>query len=91
MVGGRDGVPALFANGKIRWAEGVEVISIERLSSEARDDRERAYELAHEDRCEDAEAAWYASRMHRPQNTEWVAEHLPKVRSSSVNAGRDGP
>lgn len=70
---------AAFAAGEVRFADALQLVSLDELSRFAKEDREEAYAAAADGRCEDAEGAWFRSRKHRPQDPTWLAQHEPAV------------
>lgn len=89
VVGGSEAVAALFARGEVRFDEALVVVTIDELSAVAKVDRETALRLASEGDCEAAEEHWRLAQFHRPQNRDWVAEHLARVSRAFASCWAD--
>ncbi|HMV66831.1 MAG TPA: hypothetical protein PKA64_08275, partial [Myxococcota bacterium] len=79
VVGGRDGVEARFAAGEIRYPNALHVGEAGTGEKAARDDFERAMELAKSTDCEEAEAAWRLARLHLPRADKWQDDNRAEL------------
>jgi hypothetical protein len=92
VFGGRDGVPARFAVGEVRFANVVSIGEPGTGERAAKADLDRALLAAAEGRCTDAEDAWRLAWQHVPKATAWSDEHRPgfaRAVSSCWAAGAD--
>lgn len=71
--------PAVFLPGEVVFPAAVEVVSLDRLSELAREDRQTAIGHAKRGRCERAERAWDLSRWHRTHDRRYLEQHEPTV------------
>jgi len=79
VVGGRDGEPARYANGEMRFVGALTVLSLEERAKVAGEERQAALDYAAHDDCEDAEHHWFLARKHREGDEEWEAEHKSTI------------
>jgi hypothetical protein len=89
VVGGRGDVPALFARGEVRWDDALTIVTIDALAAVAKEARETAIRSAAEGDCEGAEQEWQRAQDHRPQNRDWVAEHVERVSNAMADCWAD--
>jgi hypothetical protein len=82
VVGGRDGEPARVAVGEVRFPSVLKIGEAGLGEKAAKADRDRALELAAEDRCVDAETAWRMAWRHVPKATSWHVEQGAEVREA---------
>jgi hypothetical protein len=75
VIGGRGGVPARFVAGEVRFPNVLVIGESGTGEAKAKEDFERAVDLAKGRECEDAEKAWREARLHLPKNTPWYTEH----------------
>jgi hypothetical protein len=81
-VGGRDDVPAHFANGEIRFPGAVTIIGKSQVDRYAEEDREAALRAAADDNCEEAKDRWLLARRHIPLHENYKRRHQPKMNSA---------
>lgn len=82
VVGGTEEHPAYFAVGEVRFPHAFQVVTTDANAQLAREDREKAYELASTERCHEAESFWFMARKHRPKNQAWEDEFSPGIHRS---------
>ena len=74
-VFGGYGTPPRFATGEVRFRDIVQIGEPGSGEKAARDDFEKALELARTGSCQDAEAAWWQARCHLPRANNWQDQH----------------
>ena len=93
VIGGRDGVEARFAAGEVRFPNVLHIGEPGTGEKAAREDFERAMELARSTDCDEAEAAWRLARLHLPKADKWQddnrAELAPALAACWTHAAQD--
>ncbi len=79
ILGGVAQWPARVANGEVRFSDAVEVVPLAQMIAASEADLAAALDHAQGGRCDQAEDAWFQSRMHRPKATPFFEANKATV------------
>ncbi|MFT5456222.1 MAG: hypothetical protein ACI9K2_002707 [Myxococcota bacterium] len=79
VVGGQDGVRAVFERGEVRFPGVIRMVSPGELVESVAALRRELQALASADRCAEAEAHWERIARHRAERPRWIARERAEV------------